>query len=109
MRKNRMDAIPPDVGTAKAHRRLGPVLSLLGFTGFLSGLAVAYIHHIPLFTFALHLAAGLVISVLILVTYLFSRMIKSTDSSWRRVHFVAGVALICLYFIQAYLGVRILF
>ena len=108
IRKNRMNEKPPPVETVKGHRRFGPVFSILGFTGFLSGLAVAYISHVPLFTFPFHFIAGLIISIVILLNYLFSRMIKSFDSFWRNVHFVTGAALVCLYFIQAFLGAAIL-
>ncbi len=109
IRRDRMRDNPTAVKILKKHRKLGPIFSILGLIGFLSGLTVAYIAYRQFFTSNLHFIAGSIITILIAINYLFSRKIQGVESLWRVAHFVTGVTLICLYFIQAFLGVVILF
>ena len=109
IRRDRVLDRLPAVKIVKKHRRFGPALSILGITGFFSGLIVLYLDIGFFYIFIPHFIAGLIISILIATSYLFSRKIKGIDSFWRTAHFVTGVALISLYFIQALLGIVILF
>jgi hypothetical protein len=109
IRKDRMRDNPPAVKIVKRHRKLGPIFSILGITGLLSGLTVAYIAYRRFFILNLHFFGGSIITILIAINYFFSRKIKGVESSWKTAHFVSGVTLICFYLVQAFLGVVMLF
>lgn len=109
IRRQRLSGGPLPVGLVSWHRRIGPKLALLALLGFLSGGTVALLDEGELFEHALHFTTGLIIAVAVVATFLISKQVKGLTSSWRTRHFVAGVAVVCLYVIQLLLGLGILF
>lgn len=109
MRRNRErgEILPPEI--VKRHRRLGPVLALLGISGFFAGLTIAYLGSGKILKYPLHLFTGMTIASLIIATYLVSRKIISLDSPWRTPHFRIGIIILILYCVQIVLGLGIFF
>jgi hypothetical protein len=93
----------------RRHRKVGPFLAVLGVFGFLAGKTLVYIDHGHFFEHALHYITGAIIVLSIIATFFISRKIKGADLEWRNLHFRVGVFVICLYFVQAFLGAGILF
>jgi hypothetical protein len=92
----------------KRHRALGPLLVLLGISGFFAGLSIAYLDQGRIFRYPLHFLFGLAIPAVVLITFAISRRIRPGDSPWRNIHFLFGIALLVLYLIQVTLGLGIL-
>ncbi|MBI5213704.1 MAG: DUF4079 domain-containing protein [Nitrospirae bacterium] len=93
----------------KRHRKLGPVLALAGLSGFIAGMIVIYLDKGRIMEYPLHFLTGLSIAISIAATFLISRRIKGPDSPWRTPHLIIGIFILCLYIIQATLGIGILF
>jgi len=93
----------------KRHRKVGPVLVVLGGLGFLAGLALAILFEGRALQYPLHFFTGLTIVLLLIGTFLISRRIKGPNSPLRKPHFVLGLCVLVLYVIQSFLGLRILF
>ena len=93
----------------KRHRKIGPILALMGVIGFFAGAALIYLDYGRLLKYPLHFLTGLAISLLIATTFFISKKIKGSDSLWRNLHFRLGILILSLYPIQAFLGVGILF
>jgi len=109
IRKERINGSPTTVGIVSRHRQLGPIISFIGVTGFISGLIVVFIDNGIFYVFRLHFITGLLVAILIMITYTVSRKIKVRDALRRTTHFISGIILIFLYFIQTLLGIGILF
>lgn len=92
----------------RRHRRLGPVLAPLGVAGFFSGVTMVTLDVGHVFKYPPHFAVGLLIALLVSLTFLVSRRIISANSPWRNVHFALGVAIVGLYLLQVFLGLGIL-
>lgn len=97
------------VATVRRHRRLGPVLALLGGLGFTVGLALALLDKGRVYIYPLHLFAGLAIVLLLISTFLVSRKIRGLDSPFRTPHFFLGICILLLYVTQLFLGLGVLF
>ena len=97
-----------NLNTIKRHRRLGPVLALLGVAGFFIGIVVMYLDKGRILKYPLHFSTGVAIVFCIAATYFFSRKIKGTEQTWRDFHFITGIVLVCLYLFQVVLGLGIL-
>lgn len=97
-----------DARAAGRHRRLGPVLAPLGAAGFFAGLALVYVDEGRVFKYPLHFLTGLAIAMIIASTFIVSRRIRGGAGPWRDIHFSLGVGILCLYVIQAFLGLGIL-
>lgn len=95
--------------TIKRHRKIGPILALMGVIGFFAGAALIYLDYGRLLKYPLHFLTGLAISLSIVTTFFISKKIKGSDSLWRNLHFRLGILILSLYPIQAFLGVGILF
>jgi hypothetical protein len=93
----------------RRHRKFGPILVPAGVLGFLSGWILIYSDTGQLFKYPLHFITGLVIALLLPVTYAVSRSIRAGESLWRERHYHLGLLILCLYGIQAFLGIGILF
>jgi hypothetical protein len=93
----------------KKHRTAGPVLAVLGLSGFASGTVIILLHFGTLVKYPLHLAVGSVLALCISATYTISRAIRARDSRWRTPHFTIGLGILNLYAIQVFLGLGILF
>jgi hypothetical protein len=109
IRKGRIAGKPPSVKPIKRHRKLGPVLVLLGIAGFLAGVILIYIDKGHVLEYPLHFLTGLAVTFSICITFFLSRSIKTRTSAWRGPHFFAGIITVCLYIGQAFLGLAILF
>jgi hypothetical protein len=108
IRIERLTGGPPTITVIRRHRKFGPVISLLGIAGFLSGVIIARIGG-NILARPLHFMVGTVLTVSLIFTFFFSRKIKGRSSPWRTLHFASGTVTIWLYVIQIYLGIGILF
>ena len=93
----------------KRHRKTGPVLAIMGGVGFLIGLTLALLDSGNILEFPEHFMVGCAIVLCLLSTFLISRKIKGPDSPYRTPHFVLGITILCLYLIQVFLGIGVLF
>ena len=109
IRRRRRAKAPLPFPMIRRHRKMGPVLIVLGVLGFFIGLTLVLLDTGKIFEFPPHLFTGLVIVVLLLTMYVVSRKIKGTDSPYRTPHFILGIILLCLYLIEVFLGIGVLF
>jgi hypothetical protein len=109
IRRARKANAPPSFSMIKRHRRMGPVLVILGVFGFLEGLTLVLLDSGNVLEFPPHLFTGLTIAVLLAATYKISRDIKGPDSPYRTRHFVLGVVLLCLYLLNVAIGIGVYF
>jgi hypothetical protein len=98
----------PRVEAVKRHRRLGPLLVVLGVLGFCAGLILVAIDKGRIWEYPPHLVVGSVIVLFLLGQYAVSRKIKGLDSPWRTPHLAVGVGIIVLYVVQILIGISIL-
>ncbi len=105
IRRARKAKLPPSFPMIKRHRRLGPVLVILGGFGFLDGLTLVLLDTGRILELPPHLFTGLTILVLLIVTYKISRKIKGPDPLYRDRHFALAVALICFYIVNVVIGI----
>jgi len=99
----------PSFEIIKRHRKSGPIFAIMGATGFFAGAILIYLDYGRLLKYPLHFITGLAIVFSITTAFLISRKIKGPDSAWRTPHFRRGTLVICLYLIQVFLGIGILF
>ena len=97
------------LGAIKRHRKTGPVLAILGGLGFLIGFTLTLLDTGNILEFPAHFMVGCTIVLCLLATFLISRKIKGPDSPYRTPHFILGIAILCLYLIQVFLGIGVLF
>jgi hypothetical protein len=109
IRIERLSASPPTMPFIKRHRKFGPGLTLLGIAGFLSGVIMVYIGGDNIVARPLHFFVGSVLTLVIIAAFLISRKIKGQESPFRTLHMAAGTLTICLYIVQTYIGIKILF
>lgn len=91
----------------KRHRRLGPLLALLGAGGFCAGLALVFLDTGNILKYPLHLALGGAI-LLLGWTWLVSKRIRGGNNTMRDLHFRLGIAILSLYLINVILGAGLL-
>jgi hypothetical protein len=92
----------------RRHRKEGPIFAVLGVAGYFAGAGLILIDKGHLFEFPAHMIVGSCIALLIITTFIISKKIKGPDSFWRTPHFVIGLFILLLYFIQIYLGLGLL-
>lgn len=92
----------------RRHRKIGPVIVILGILGFIAGMTVVFLDSGRIFKYPFHFITGLTIVFLIITTFIISRKIKGPETYWRNRHYALGILIICLYFVQAFLGLGIL-
>jgi hypothetical protein len=109
VRRARIAKEPLPFPMIKRHRRMGPVLVILGGLGFLDGLTLVLLDSGNVLEFPPHFFTGLTIFGLLIATYKISRDIKGTDPLYRTRHFALGVALICLYLVNVVIGIGVFF
>lgn len=109
MRSRRQSGAPPEVRSVRRHRRFGPMLVILVISGFAGGIASVFLQWENYFMYPIHFLNGLTVIALAIVTFLVSRKIRGKETTWRTVHYVIGLAILLLFILQAYLGIRILF
>lgn len=93
----------------RRHRRYGPILAVMGGFGFLAGITLVLFDTGRILEYPYHFFTGLVIVILLIAAWILSRMIKGSASPYRLPHFIVGAAILCLYFIEAGLGLDVLF
>ncbi len=108
IRKGRVAGRSPYVKMIKRHRKMGPIFAFMGIAGFFAGAIIVYLHEGRIFEHPVHFIIGLSIAALIFTTYLISKKIKGGTLTFRTPHLFVGVAIICLYFIQAFIGLSML-
>jgi len=109
IRNERKAAGSRDLHVIRRHRNLGPVLVLLCSLGYFGGAVLVYIDKGRIFEFPLHNMTGAGIIILVIISFLTSRRIKGLDSKWRTPHFVLGIGILCVYLVQVFLGLDVLF
>ena len=109
IRQARMSGKSVPVQSIKRHRKFGPILALFGIAGFFAGATIVYISDGRFLEHPFHFFVGLTVVFSIIATFSFSRQITGIQSSWRTLHFMAGIVTLCLYLVQAYLGISMLF
>ncbi len=108
IRRDRRASAPLPVAMIRRHRRMGPVLVILGMLGFLDGFTLVMLDTGKVLQFPLHLVTGLTIIVLLIATYKISKDIKGPDSPYRKPHFVLGSVIVCLYLVDVVIGLGVL-
>lgn len=108
IRRARKTGASPPFPVIKRHRKMGPVLAILGGLGFLTGLTLVLLDTGNVLEFQPHLFMGLIIVVLLIATYRISRDIKGPDSPYRTPHFILGVFILCFYFLNVIAGIGVL-
>jgi hypothetical protein len=109
IRRKRIAGQPPVVKAVKRHRTMGPIVALMGIAGFFAGAVSVYLNDGRIFEHPVHFIIGLSIAALIFITYLISKKIKAGEPTFRNLHLFIGVVIICFYFIQAFIGINMLF
>jgi hypothetical protein len=109
IRNIRMAGKPPDFSMIKRHRKNGPLFTILGCLGFIAGAIIVYLDEGEIFEYPIHFITGLVITISLITTYLISKRISGAESRLRTPHFILGIGILFLYFIQVFLGLGILF
>jgi len=92
----------------KRHRREGPILAALGIAGFCIGFTLVMLDTGRVLEYPSHFLAGCTIVLCLITTFVLSRKIKGPDSPYRTPHFYLGIAILCLYLIEAVLGLGVL-
>lgn len=108
IRKARRNLAPLPLAAVKRHRRLGPVLALLGGVGFAAGVTLVLLDTGNLLKYPGHFFVGVTIVTLLLTTFLVSRKIKGANSPYRLPHFLLGLAILTLYLVEVFLGLGVL-
>jgi hypothetical protein len=93
----------------KRHRRGGPLLAALGIAGFCIGFTLVMLDSGKVLQFPYHFFTACTIVLCLITTFVLSRRIKGPDSPYRTPHFYLGIAILCLYLIEVFLGVGVLF
>jgi hypothetical protein len=109
IRRERKAGKERDFGIVKQHRARGPMLVGLGLLGYCAGIILIFIDKGHLFEYPLHNLVGSLIAFLLVVTYFISRRIKGIYSPWRTAHYIIGGSILCIYILQIFLGLDILF
>jgi len=109
IRNRRKAGNPPEVKFVRRHRKLGPSLAVLAIFGFGGGIATVYLGGEEFFEHPVHFMNGLIIIILIIITFFVSGKIQGRDVGIRNVHYLIGLAILALYFFQAYLGIKMIF
>ena len=108
IRRARTSHAPLPFPAIKLHRKMGPVLTLLGGLGFCIGLTLVLLDTGNILEYPAHFFVGAAIAILLVTTFFLSRKIKGPDSPLRTPHFILGIAILCLYLIEAFLGIGVL-
>ena len=109
IRRARKSKSPLPFAAIKRHRKTGPVLAIMGGLGFLIGFTLILLHTGNVLEYPSHFLVGCTIVLCLISTFLISRKIKGPDSPYRIPHFVLGILILCLYLIQAFLGIGVMF
>lgn len=108
IRQQRRAGASPPLKTVRRHRRNGPILVVLGAAGFLAGLLLVLLDKGAIIAFPLHFGLGLAIVFAQLGAYAISRTIRARTETGRGSHRLLGITILCLYPVQALVGLAIL-
>lgn len=109
IRRARRSQTAPPFPAIRRHRKMGPVLAVLGGIGFLEGLTLVLLDTGNVLEYPPHIVTGILIVILLITTYKISGDIKGPDSPSRTPHFVLGVIILCLYVANVLIGIGVLF
>lgn len=105
IRRARRNNGPRPGDAIRYHRKLGPILTVLGVMGFGAGLTLVLLDTGDFLKYPAHLLVGAVIVTLLLITFLVARKIVGPQASpWRQGHFLLGLAILSLYLVEILLG-----
>lgn len=107
IRRERKAGDNRDFTAVRKHRRQGPVLAVLAALGFMAGLTIVLIDEGRIAEHPLHFVNGLLIIVLIVAAYTVSQRI-AVGPDYRTLHMSLGLTILCLFVLQAFLGLSIL-
>ncbi len=107
IRRARRAGAPLPYPKIKRHRKAGPVFAVMGLLGFFIGFSLVLLDTGNLLEYPLHFIVGLLIVLCLVSTFVISRKIKA-GPEFRTPHFILGIALLCLYCIEAFLGLGVL-
>lgn len=105
IRRARKANTPFPLQAVKRHRRMGPVLALLGGAGFSAGLILVTVDTGNILQYPPHLFVGVAIVVLLFFSYRVSRKIVGPDAPQRDLHYRLGLAILTLYLVNVLLGI----
>lgn len=108
IRRARTSAAPLPLLAMKRHRRMGPILALLGVAGFFAGLILTLVDTGQLLKYPPHLFVGIAIITLLFCTYRLSRKIAGSGGSERDLHYRLGIVILALYLVNVFLGIGVL-
>ena len=108
IRRARTGNTPLPFQAIKQHRRMGPLLALLGGGGFAAGLTLVMLDTGNVLQHPPHLFVGMSIVILLFLTYRVSRKIAGPASQERDLHYRLGLAILALYLVNVVLGVGVL-
>lgn len=108
IRKARRAKTSPPFPAIKRHRRMGPVLAVLGAGGFAAGLTLVFLDTGKILSYPAHLFGGIAILLLLYLTYHVSRKIAVAPAPQRDLHFRLGLSLLALYLVNVFLGIGVL-
>jgi hypothetical protein len=109
IRRERKTGGARDFDIVRRHRNRGPMLVLLGILGYVTGAVLIYADKGHLFKYQLHHIIGLGIVILLTATFFIAREIKGPESPWRNPHAIVGIGILCLYLVQLFIGLDVLF
>ncbi|OGQ85458.1 MAG: hypothetical protein A2512_00450 [Deltaproteobacteria bacterium RIFOXYD12_FULL_56_24] len=108
IRHHRLTDAPAPLPVMRRHRRQGPWLVMLGWTGFVAGMVIVLLDKGKVMTYPLHFSLGLAIVLIQGGAWAASRRIKGRGPEGRNRHRLMGILLLCLYPIQIIIGLGIL-
>ena len=108
IRRARRAKNPSPIPAIKRHRRMGPLLALLGAGGFAAGLILVFLDTGKIRQYPPHLFVGVAILFLLFSIYRVSRKISGPGALQRDRHFRLGLALLALYVVNVFLGIGVL-
>ena len=109
IRRARLAGSPIPFPAVKLHRKLGPVAALMSFAGYVAGLLLVYYDKRTIFVHPMHLAVGTFLIIVLSAAVIVSRRIKAATPEIRTLHLRLGIVTLTLYFVEAVLGLGILF
>jgi hypothetical protein len=108
VRRHRLTGAAPPLSVVRRHRRQGPWLVGLGWTGFVVGLVLVLIDKGVVVAYPLHFSLGLTIVLTLAGVWAASRKITGRGPEGRSRHRLLGILLLCLYPVQVIVGLGIL-
>ena len=102
IRRARLAGAAVPFAEVKRHRRTGPAATALAVTGYLFGIILVWYDKGKILVHSLHLAAGSLLVLTLLATFLTSRRIKADTPALRTVHFRLGISALTIFFAEIF-------